>query len=134
MIAFFSKIASINYDIHIAFWASLTTQLVKNLPPMQETWVQSLGQEDPLEKKNGNPLQYSCLENPMDRGAWQATVHGVTRVGHDLATKPPLSFRYNAIAYLTDYNLVLTPTVYTLGNQKIVVTHFITKYALLLVS
>ena len=39
---------------------------------------------------NGNPLQYSCLENPMDRGAWQATVHGVAQVGHDLATKPPL--------------------------------------------
>ena len=38
---------------------------------------------------NGNPLQYSCLENPMDRGVWQATVHGVARVGHDLATKPP---------------------------------------------
>ena len=37
---------------------------------------------------NGNPLQYSCLENPMDRGAWQATVYGVTRVRHDLATKP----------------------------------------------
>ena len=36
---------------------------------------------------NGTPLQYSRLENPMDRGAWQATVHGVTRVGHDLATK-----------------------------------------------
>ena len=34
-------------------------------------------------------LQYRCLENPMDRGAWRATVHGVTRVGHDLATKPP---------------------------------------------
>ena len=39
---------------------------------------------------NGNPLQYSCLENPMNRGAWQATVHGVARVGHDLATKPPI--------------------------------------------
>ena len=33
-------------------------------------------------KGNGNPLQYSCLENPMDRGAWQTTVHGVTRVRH----------------------------------------------------
>ena len=32
-------------------------------------------------------ITYSCLENPMDRGAWQATVRGVTRVGHDLATK-----------------------------------------------
>ena len=37
---------------------------------------------------NINPLQYSCLENPMDRRAWQATVHRVARVGHDLATKP----------------------------------------------
>ena len=35
---------------------------------------------------NGNPLQYSCLENPMNRGAWRATVHGVARIGHDLAT------------------------------------------------
>ena len=32
---------------------------------------------------NGNPLQYSCLENPMDRGNWQATVHGIARVGHN---------------------------------------------------
>ena len=38
---------------------------------------------------NGNPLQYSCLENPRDRGTWRAIVHGVTRVGHDLVTKPP---------------------------------------------
>ena len=38
---------------------------------------------------NGNPLQYSCLENPMGRGTWWATVHGIPRVGHDLATKPP---------------------------------------------
>ena len=36
---------------------------------------------------NGNPLQYSCLENPMDWGAWRATVQGVARVGHDLVTK-----------------------------------------------
>ena len=34
---------------------------------------------------NGNPLQYSCLENPMNKGAWRATVSGVARVGHDLA-------------------------------------------------
>ena len=40
-------------------------------------------------RKACNPLQYSCLENPMKRGAWQATVHGVARVGHDLVTKPP---------------------------------------------
>ena len=38
---------------------------------------------------NGNPLQYSCLGNPMDRGVWQATVYRVLRVGHNFATKPP---------------------------------------------
>jgi len=38
---------------------------------------------------NDNPLQYSCLENPKDREDWQATFHGVTRVGHNLMTKPP---------------------------------------------
>ena len=40
-------------------------------------------------ERNGNPLQYSCLDNPMDRGAWQATAYRVTRGGHDLATKQP---------------------------------------------
>ena len=36
---------------------------------------------------NGNPLQHSCLEKPMGRGVWRATVHGVTRIRHNLATK-----------------------------------------------
>ena len=40
-------------------------------------WVRSLGWEDSLEE--GNPLQCCCLENPMDRGAWQAIVHGVSK-------------------------------------------------------
>ena len=39
---------------------------------------------------NGNPLQYSCLGNPMNRGAWWTPVHGVTRVRHNLVTKPPV--------------------------------------------
>ena len=51
----------------------------KNLPAIQETWVRSLGQEDSPGEGHGNPLQYSCLENPMDRGAWWATVHGITK-------------------------------------------------------
>ena len=38
---------------------------------------------------NGYPLLYSCLGNPMNRGAWQARVHGITRVGYNLVTKPP---------------------------------------------
>ena len=57
-------------------------QQVKNHPAVQETQetqVQSLGQEDPLEEENGNPLRYSCLENPMDRGALGATVQRVTK-------------------------------------------------------
>ena len=51
-------------------WASLVAQLVKNLPVAQETWDQSLGQEDSPGEGNGNPIQHSCLENPMDRILW----------------------------------------------------------------
>ena len=54
--------------------ASLVAQLVKNPPAMQETRVRLLGGKDPLEKGNGNPFQYSCLENPMDRG-----IYGVSK-------------------------------------------------------
>ena len=50
------------------------------------------------EEENGNPFQYSCLENPMDRGAWQATVCGVARVGHDLVAKPPRYMPRSGIA------------------------------------
>ena len=58
---------------------SLVAQIVKHLSKMQETWVQSLGWEDSLGEGNSNPLQYSCLENPMDEGAWRATVHRVAK-------------------------------------------------------
>ena len=58
--------------------SSLVAQTVKTLLAMQETRVQSLDQEDPLEK---GILLYSCLENPMDRGAWQASVRGVSKNG-----------------------------------------------------
>ena len=60
--------------------------MVKN-PPANAGDVRDEGSVPRLgrspEGGNGNPLQYSCQENPMDRGAWQATVHGVTRVVHD---------------------------------------------------
>ena len=55
--------------------------MVKNLPAMQqarEMWVQSLGQEDPLEKEMATHSSILALENPMDGGAWWATDHGVT--------------------------------------------------------
>ena len=54
-------------------------QTVKRLPTMRENQVQSLGQEHPPREGNGNPLQYSCLENPMDRGVQWATVHEVAK-------------------------------------------------------
>ena len=55
---------------------------------MEETRGSIPGSGNPPGEGNGNPLQNSCLGNPMDRGAWRATVHGVAkRVRHDLATK-----------------------------------------------
>ena len=59
-------------------WASLMAQLVKNLPAMWDTWVQSLGWEDPLEKAKATRSSILAWRIFMDRGAWQATVHGVT--------------------------------------------------------
>ena len=56
--------------------------VIKNLPALQEpqeTWVQSLDREDSPGEGNDNPLQYSGLENPMDREAWWTTAQGVTR-------------------------------------------------------
>ena len=58
------------------------SSVVKNPPTMwypQETWVGSLGQEDPLGGGQSNTLHYSCLDNPMDRGAWWAAVHKVIK-------------------------------------------------------
>ena len=68
------------------------SSVIKNLPvvqEMQETGSVPGSGRSPGEG-NGNPLQYTCLGNPMDREAWWAAVHGVTRVRHDLVTKPPL--------------------------------------------
>ena len=48
----------------------------------------------------GNPLQYSCLGNPMDRGAWRASVHGGTRVGQDLGTEQKQKY-LNTIYYFS---------------------------------
>ena len=59
--------------------AVLVAQTVTNLPAVQETQVQSLVWEDSPGEGNGNPLQFSYLENSMDRGYWRATVYGVTK-------------------------------------------------------
>ena len=104
--------------------ASLVAQLVKNPPAMQETWVWSLVWEDqgfpgglagkastcnegdlgstpgsgrsPGEE-NGTPLQYSCLENPMDGGAWEAAVHGVVKSRTWLSEFNSLHFTFGKI-------------------------------------
>ena len=67
------------------YWASLVVQMVKNLLAMQETTCNTagLGSIPDLgrspDEGHGYPLQYFCLENSMDRGAWRAVVHGVTK-------------------------------------------------------
>ena len=58
-------------------WASLVAQTVKNLHALQETWLQSLGWEDPLEEGMATHSSILAWRIPMDRGAWWATVHVV---------------------------------------------------------
>ena len=60
-------------------WTSLVAQMVKNLPAIQETGFDPWSGRSPGEGNSGYPLQYSCLENSMDRGTWWATVRGVTK-------------------------------------------------------
>ena len=60
-------------------WVSLMAQMVKNLPAVQETWVRFLGWEDPLDEGKETYTNSLAWRIPMNRGAWQATVHGVTK-------------------------------------------------------
>ena len=64
------------FEVDKTIWASLVAELVKNPPAMLGS-IPGSGRFS--REGHGNPLQYSCLENPMDRGAWRATVHGVTK-------------------------------------------------------
>ena len=87
----------------ICLW-SLVAQWVKNLPAVQETvgstgaWVSIPESGRSPGEGNGKPLQYFCLENPMDRGAWWATYSSWDfKSGHDLATKPQ---RFSVISNL----------------------------------
>ena len=59
--------------------SSLVAQMVMNPPAMEETWVQSLGREDPLEEGMATHSSILAWRIPMDRGAWWATVCGVTK-------------------------------------------------------
>ena len=75
--------------------------MLKYLPAMWETQVQSLSWEASPGEGNGNPLQYSCLENPMDSGAWWVTVHGIAKDW----------------TWLSEYTLILALQVYSLPTE-----------------
>ena len=64
----------------------------------QKSLVQSLGQEDSPGEGNCNPLQYSCLGNPMDRRAWRATVNGVTQSWTRLSTHRHILFEFSSVS------------------------------------
>ena len=97
-------------------WASLVAQRVKNPPVMQETWVQSLSWEDPLEEGMASHSSiYSCLENPMDREAWRATVHGVAE--SDMTEQ--LSTHMDSAPGLLNQYLHLTSSLENLGAHKV---------------
>ena len=66
--------------------SSLVVQLVKHLPAMLETQIQSLGQEDSLEKEVATHSSVLAWKNPMDRGAWQAIIHRVVKSSTQLRT------------------------------------------------
>ena len=68
--------------------------VVKNLPTSAGDEGSISGSGRSPGEGNSNPLQYSCLENSMDREAWWATVHGVTKVRHNLVTKPQQKSNY----------------------------------------
>ena len=98
------------YKYVYAYIGAEKVQTVKNLSSVQKTWVQSELGRCPGEG-NGNPLQYSCLENSMDRGAWQATAHGVpkswtrlskrlTHTEHITARRTQCSLQYNGLSLL----------------------------------
>ena len=76
----FSNIYYMVFDRKFAnLWASLMAQTAKSLLTKQKTWVWCLGSEDALEKGIYS-LQYSCLENSMNRRAWWATIQGISRL------------------------------------------------------
>ena len=83
--------------------ASLVAQTVKRLPTMRETWVRSPGLGRSPGERNGNPLHYSCLENPMDQGAWWATVYRVTKSWTRLSHFTSRHFNGNSKFNLMDY-------------------------------
>ena len=74
-----SSIFSFLRNLHSIFWVPLVAQMIKNLPTIQETWVWSLGQEDPVGEEMATHSSILVWKIPLDREAWWATVHGVAK-------------------------------------------------------
>ena len=104
---------------------------VKNLP----THVGDVGLIPELGrfpwKRKWQPLQYSCLENLMDRGAWWDTVCGISRVRHGLVTKPPPSFNNSPLhsvrLEMRGIKIVFWE-IYTFKNEKLTEKHYLLNY------
>ena len=106
--------------------------VVKNLPAMQETQGSIPGSGRSPGEGNGNSLQYSCLGNPMDRGAWWATVHSVSRVRHDLVTKPPPPSLSGTMRGTPSRASEWVGSCLTFGNELSEEAHLLTKQKTLL--
>ena len=101
----------------------------KNLFAMQETWVRLLGWEDSPGEGNGNPLQHSCLENPMNRAACQATVHGVAKSDMTQRLNHRHSFSYSHYIYVIPFVSlfldILFFSIFSLFFKKFIYLFFI---------
>ena len=83
-------------------------QMVKNLPAIQESLGSILGSGRSRGEENGDALQFSCLENPVHRGAWWATVHGVTEsdTTEQLSTHENFHFQFSKRLLSPSYRLL----------------------------
>ena len=103
------------YVWNISYRASLVAQMVNNLPAMQEIrfdlWVRKIPW-----RREWQPLQYSCLENSTDRGAWRATANGVTESDTTewLTLSLSLSFIYHIFTYLAYVDIYTVACIHTL--------------------
>ena len=98
------------FHFHVGFHtagASLVAQTVKNSPALQETWVQSLGQEDPLEKRMATHSSILAWRTSMDRRTWRATVHGIAKSWTQLRNSI-FTYRYIVNVWLEKKSKVYT--------------------------
>ena len=114
------------------FWASLVAQMLKNPPAMWEIWVWSLGWEDCLEEGMATHSSILAWRTPMDRGAWWATVHGVTMSWTWLNTKhihmPSYSSSMNMTRCIWLYNFFFLKNMESKMINTCVTPQFSSRY------